>query len=198
MPSSRQCPARRFSGSCARDSRKPSQNRSGCASSNTLPAAQPSASPPLSLIRPASELADLYGSRWGIEEMVKISKSIMAIAPFHARTERGVRQELFAHFNLMAMTRIFTNHGDANLNARKPSPSATERTTNFKYSFAAVARNLEALLLKHAATVSEAIQQVLVCVATGRQKTRPGRSYQRRSRKPLNRWHGKHRKASTA
>ncbi len=130
--------------------------------------------------------------------MVKISKSIMAIAPFHARTERGVRQELFAHFNLMAMTRIFTNHGDANLNARKPSPSATERTTNFKYSFAAVARNLEALLLKHAATVSEAIQQVLVCVATGRQKTRPGRSYQRRSRKPLNRWHGKHRKASTA
>ena len=147
---------------------------------------------------PASELADLYGSRWGIEEMYKISKSIMEIAPFHARTERGVRQELFAHFNLMAMTRIFTNHGDAILNARKPSPSATDRTANFKNSLAAVARNLEALLLKHAATVAEAIQQVLDCVATGRQKPRPGRSYERRSRKPLNRWHGKHRKASTA
>ena len=37
-------------------------------------------------------------------------------------TERGVRQELFAHFNLMAMTRIFTIHGDAMLNARKPIP----------------------------------------------------------------------------
>ena len=147
---------------------------------------------------PASELADLYGSRWGIEEMYKISKSIMEIAPFHARTERGVRQELFAHFNLMAMTRIFTNHGDAILNARKPSPSATDRTANFKNSLAAVARNLEALLLKHAATVAEAIQQVLDCVATGRQKPRPGRSYERRSRKPLNRWHGKPREASKA
>ena len=174
------------------------QNLSGCASSNTLPAAQQSASPPLSLIRPASELADLYGSRWGIEEMYKISKSIMEIAPFHARTERGVRQELFAHFNLMAMTRIFTIHGDAMLNARKPTPSAIDRTANFKNSLAAVARNLEALLLKHAATVAAAINQVLDCVATGRQKPRPGRSYERRSRKPLNRWHGKHRKASTA
>ena len=84
------------------------------------------------------------------------------------------------------------------LNARKPSPSAIDRTANFKNSLAAVARNLEALLLKHAATVAEAIhQQVLDCVATGRQKPRPGRSYERRSRKPLNRWHGKRREAST-
>ena len=147
---------------------------------------------------PASELADLYRSRWGIEEMYKISKSTMEIALFHAGNERGVRQELFAHFNLMAMTRIFTIHGDAMLNARKPSPSAIDRTANFKNSLAAVARNLEALLLKHAATVAEAIhQQVLDCVATGRQKPRPGRSYERRSRKPLNRWHGKRREAST-
>ena len=98
----------------------------------------------------------------------------MEIAPFHARTERGVRQELFAHFNLMAMTRIFTIHGDAMLNARKPTPSAIDRTANFKNSLAAVARNLEALLLKHAATVAEAIQQVLDCVATGRQEAAPG------------------------
>ena len=87
--------------------------------------------------------------------MYKISKSIMEIAPFHARTERGVRQELFAHFNLMAMTRIFTIHGDAMLNARKPTASAIDRTANFKNFLAAVARNLEALLLKHAATVAE-------------------------------------------
>ena len=84
------------------------------------------------------------------------------------------------------------------LNARKSSSSAIDRNANFKNSLAAVARNLEALLLKHAATVAEAIQQVLDCVATGRQKPRPGRSYERRSRKPLNRWHGKPREASTA
>ena len=139
---------------------------------------------------PARELADLYGARWGIEEMYRISKSIMEIAPFHARIERGDRQELYAHFNLIAMTRIFTNHGDAMLNARKPSPSAPDRIANFKNSLAAVARNLEALLLKQAENVAAATQRILYCVATGRQKPRPGRSYERRSQ-PHNRWNRK-------
>ena len=31
---------------------------------------------------------------------------------FHARSERGVLQEFYAHFNLIAATRIFANDGD--------------------------------------------------------------------------------------
>ena len=31
---------------------------------------------------------------------------MIAVDEFHGRTERGVRQELYAHFNLIAMTRL--------------------------------------------------------------------------------------------
>ena len=54
--------------------------------------------------------ADLYHGRWSIEELYKISKQMLAVEYFHSRSERGVKQELFAHFTLIAMTRLFTNH----------------------------------------------------------------------------------------
>ena len=50
-----------------------------------------------------------------IEELFKISKTTLAVEEFHGRSERGVRQELYAHFNLIAMARLFTNRGDAAL-----------------------------------------------------------------------------------
>ena len=41
-----------------------------------------------------------YHSRWGIEELYKVSKQLMTVEDFHGRTERGVKQELYAHFIL--------------------------------------------------------------------------------------------------
>ena len=58
------------------------------------------------------DLSGLYHGRWGVEEMFKTSKAVIAVDEFHGRTERGVRQELYAHFNLIAMTRLLSNHGD--------------------------------------------------------------------------------------
>ena len=58
-------------------------------------------------------LADLYHARWGIEELYKSSKQFLQVDPFHGRTEHLVKQELFAHFNLIAMTRSFTNRDAA-------------------------------------------------------------------------------------
>ena len=49
-------------------------------------------------------LADLYHARWGIEEMYKVSKQFLEVDQFHGRTESLVQQELWAHFNLIAMT----------------------------------------------------------------------------------------------
>ena len=59
---------------------------------------------------PARALAALYHGRWSIEELYKISKQMLTVEYFHSRSERGVKQELFAHFTLIAMTRLFTNH----------------------------------------------------------------------------------------
>ena len=56
-----------------------------------------------------ADLSDLYHARWGIEELYKVSKQLLEVDQFHGRSERLVKQELFAHFNLIAMTRLFTN-----------------------------------------------------------------------------------------
>ena len=47
------------------------------------------------------QLSTVYHSRWGIEELYKISKQLMKVEDFHAQSERGAKQELFAHFNLI-------------------------------------------------------------------------------------------------
>lgn len=58
------------------------------------------------------DLSALCHGRWGIEELHEISKHTIKVDKFHGRSERGVRQELCAHFNLIAMTCLFTNRGD--------------------------------------------------------------------------------------
>ena len=143
-----------------------------------------------------ADLSDLYHARWGIEELYKVSKQFLEVDQFHGRSERLVKQELFAHFNLIAMTRLFTNR-DADVRqagrprAGKPAPQA-----NFKHSLAALAQNLEGLLLRHTAFVSETLERICTWVGTGRRKPRSNRSYPRRSLQPAPKW--SRRKAATA
>ena len=56
-------------------------------------------------------LCGLYHGRWSIEELYKTSKHVIAVDEFHGKTERGVRQELYARFNLITMARLFSNPG---------------------------------------------------------------------------------------
>jgi len=53
------------------------------------------------------EFSKLYHERWDIEEMYKISKVLIDVQDFHAQTERGIKQELFAHFVMITLSRIF-------------------------------------------------------------------------------------------
>jgi hypothetical protein len=62
------------------------------------------------------DFIEVYHSRWGIEELYKVSKRIFIIEDFHAKSERGVKQEIFAHFALITMNRIFANQADIDLN----------------------------------------------------------------------------------
>ena len=73
---------------------------------------------------PARALADLYHGRWAIEELYKISKERPAVEEFHGRRERAVKQEVYAHCTLIAMTRLFTNHSEAGLRAAPGEPMA--------------------------------------------------------------------------
>ena len=62
------------------------------------------------------QLSDLYHARWGIEERYKVSKQLMEVEDFHGQSERGVKQELYACFTLITMTRLFANHGEDHVN----------------------------------------------------------------------------------
>ena len=75
---------------------------------------------------PVADLSDLYHERWGVEELYKVSKQLIDIEDFHGRSERGVRQELFAHFVLIALTRLFSNHGEGLLGGRREPRGATD------------------------------------------------------------------------
>ena len=54
-------------------------------------------------------LSDLYHGRWQTEEGYKTDKAV--IESFHAKSERGVRQELYAAFILITLARMFAVSG---------------------------------------------------------------------------------------
>ena len=141
------------------------------------------------------DLAALYHGRWGIEEMYKISKDVIAVDAFHGRSERGVRQELYAHFNLIAMTRLFTNNADGVLDDAHDD-DLPKRRTNFSNALAMLAGSLEELILAQAASLADAVSRVADSVLAVRARLRPGRSFPRRSKKPVGKWDRNRRQAA--
>ena len=138
------------------------------------------------------DLSDLYHSRWGIEELYKISKVLIDVEDFHAQTERGVKQELFAHFVLMTMNRIFANHAETQINDGKNNTSPDNLVNsqpmfrvNIKNSLLTMARSLELLLLDQRTAIARTINNVMDTITSCRQKERPDRRYDRVSRRAV-------------
>lgn len=145
---------------------------------------------------PIKALSDVYHARWGIEELYKISKQMIHVEDFHAQTERGVKQELYAHFVLITMIRLFSNYSEDGINQHRSGKPALQ--ANFKNSLVIMARNIESLLLKQANALSKTVSEIVAGIAACRQQLRPRRSYERRSRKPIGKWKpGKPAKATT-
>ena len=48
------------------------------------------------------EFSDLYHSRWGVEELYKISKVLIDVEDFHSQTERGVKRSRETWFGKIA------------------------------------------------------------------------------------------------
>ena len=136
---------------------------------------------------PAAELADLYHGRWSVEELYKISKELLGIESFHGRSERTVKQELWAHFTLIAMARLFASRCERQFESRAGEAGRPPLRANFSHSLGAVQRELEGLLLQ-APQLRNTLNRVLEHAARGPQRERPGRSYPRRSRRPSKKW----------
>ncbi len=96
---------------------------------------------------------------------------------FHARSERGVRREPCAHFNLVAMTRLFADDGDGLL-ADIRGEGKGRQAVNLANAVAIGAIGLGDLPRAQAMTrMAEGIPRVCA-------RLRPGWSYPRRSMKP--------------
>lgn len=165
------------------------------------------------------EFSDVYHARWGVEELYKISKRLLIVEDFHGRTERGVKQELFAHFALITLNRLFANQADADLNREDNSTNSLEESahpaevttqsahpsanqgwnrtkTNFKNCIQVIARGLEELLL-FKDRVRDAVERAYHFIAGRHQKDRPGRSYPRKSMRPETKWRPRKRARKT-
>ncbi|MCP4934581.1 MAG: IS4 family transposase, partial [bacterium] len=97
-------------------------------------------------------LKDVYHARWGIEELYKVSKQLVEVDDFHGRGERTVKQELFAHFVLITMSRLCSNESEhllaslLNLNPEEASETEQKIQVNFKNTLTTVSRHLEDIL----------------------------------------------------
>lgn len=150
---------------------------------------------------PTHIFPDVYHSRWGIEELYKISKQHIEVEDFHSKSERGVKQELYAHFFLITAARIFENKAYDNIyKDKQPITSSKckekERQQkrdsikiNFKNCLLVLARSLEEIFVQIPfESLKKTVNRILDSISRLKQKVRPGRHYPRRSRKPINKW----------
>ncbi len=143
----------------------------------------------------AADLQTLYPGRWSIEEYYKTTKKTLCVEQFRGRSERLVRQELYAHCTLTALARLCANHSEA---AFREAPDGHGRPTvlaNFRPTLHLVGHQLEGLFVQQAETLRKELQCLLDGIARSRQRRRPQRSYPRRSRQPQTKW--RNRKATT-
>jgi hypothetical protein len=142
--------------------------------------------------------SDLYHERWSIEELYKISKNIVDIESFHAKTERGIKQEIYAHLLLINVSRFF----EFDAQDRLPPMSQEDKAKcsaagfykffnptslfniNFKNCIMVVGRYIENLFLETCEDLKNWTAHVIHMILRVRQKIRPGRSFPRCSFKP--------------
>jgi hypothetical protein len=147
---------------------------------------------------------------WDIEELYKISKKIVDIEEFHSKTERGVKQEIYAHLLLINLSRFFEfdaqdslppmNQEDkekcSEVNFYKFFNPTSMFNINFKNCLMVVGRYIENLFLDAYEEIKNWTTKVTHTILRVRQKIRPGRSFPRQSFKPERSWRKKGQKAS--
>lgn len=146
-----------------------------------------------------ASLMELYHERWDIEELYKITKQIASIEEFRSKTERGVKQEIYAHLLLVNLSRFFEFDAKDNLPPMKQEDEekcfktnfskffnpASMFNINFKNCLTVVWHYIENLILGTYEKIKCWVPKVIQMILRIRQKIRPGRAYPRRSYKPI-------------
>ncbi len=131
-------------------------------------------------------LSDLYHGRWQIEEAYKTGKAV--IESFHAKSERGVRQELYAAFTLITLARLFANRCDHDISRGPGDDGLPAMRANFGNGLRLVGREIEAMFLRQSDMVAQSVRRIMTGLSQCIQRERPGRSYPRQSMQPRSKW----------
>lgn len=122
---------------------------------------------------PRSALKELYHARWGVEEFFKLTKSYLQMENFHSKSRRGIEQEIAAHFSLITFTQTM---------AIMASPATR---LNQRHTINQLVQNLPKLLFSSIQELkSRVLPWVLGIMARCKYRPRPGRSYERKCRRP--------------
>lgn len=127
--------------------------------------------------------SDLYHSRWSIEELYKISKETFGIEALHAKTERGIKQEIYAHFVLINIARFIEMESNKNQGIKM-----NMKKTNFKGCVVAINSYINELMFKGYSYIIKIIKKILTFISKMKYKVRPNRCFPRVSHKPVKRW----------
>ena len=124
----------------------------------------------------------------------------LTVEQFHARSERGVKQELYALFVLVTMSRLFTSHSESQLRDIRPGAKGSHNNpmqVNFRHALAVMGRHVEALMLRQRELIADTVSEMLAAIRRCRYRTRPNRSYERKSKQPVGKWNrGRRKKAA--
>ena len=149
---------------------------------------------------PKEYFSEIYRGRWGIEELYKVSKGHVGIENFHSKTERGIKQEIYAHVLLINLSRLLeyeaqktmkpdNDNGCKNkIDYIKIFNPLSQIKINFKHCILVITRNLAIILLRSTIMIENRIKKIIRSVARVRQKIRPNRKYKRISQTPYSKW----------
>ena len=82
----------------------------------------------------------------------------MTLEQYHGQSECAVETEIFAHFTLIVLVRLFADHADGQIDPGTDTGKAA-MPGNFKHSPMTVARNIENLLRRNAAALGHTIDR---------------------------------------
>lgn len=132
---------------------------------------------------PVAAIADAYTRRWRIEEYYKLlAGSYFGQGFFHAKSVRGVEQEVFAQMLFVTVARCLA------ATAAKLAEVPYERLSQ-KAIVLATADHLTRIVLRGQAEQAQGhLLQLLRRIGAAVERPRPGRSYPRRSLLPARKW----------
>ena len=83
-----------------------------------------------------------------MDEICKTARQDFRLEQFRGRSERLVRQELYAHCTLIALTRLFANRSDQHALAEPDGHGRPAQRANFSRAPRTAARHVEGMFLR--------------------------------------------------